>query len=634
MKRRTPVTGLIWAAFLALAVVGAFVVVHIATHPGADAPASIASPTPKDGSSVTLTDTAPSAGFLLPGTPPARDKLPESCDQARTLRRQLGGYNSGDTEMGLRVQSSPTATLEITEATVERLTSPAPATTYRLYCNDMVSAAPKPASKPDKPTAGGPSDSPDDESDGERFGGSRAGAITVDLGGGVKRPTATLGAPILLDTGAGADVRLNVSSGDQPYAWRLHLTLQSDTDIWDAVIDDHGKPFGTAPVDGATAVAADVAGEGWSDVAGLPNVFTVPGTPITQMPDLKLSLYAGFGSGAAPEERVGSRQVAWRRVVRGDPPRAPQGMTCAQLYHWLQSVDHVTTGGEPVVLGAANSGDVNSGAVIQDVHLRVVDRQQVSRSEQTVVECLQPDAQKSSGLANYRVDVYPGVVGQYATSFTEATGTDRILPNPPALTFGNTAYRVFPHENDVWQSFVLDLDIRYGATLRRVTLDDGGKPFTSGSAWDGTAGRTLAYCADAPGLGWTNPKSACKAASATPPAVALSADLKFLVGEWGGRYRDMTVNPDGTGEIKLGNPPDDPSKPAAEGTTTILGIQVEAGPVARITRSNDPAVPVGGRIAIRKLSEPGMVELTIPDRTWGTTTMCNAVTAADATACG
>ena len=114
----------------------------------------------------------------------------------------------------------------------------------------------------------------------------------------------------------------------------------------------------------------------------------------------------------------------------------------------------------------------------------------------------------------------------------------------------------------------------------------------------------------------------------------LPTDMRFLVGEWGGRYRSLVVKPDGTGEMRLLNPPDDPGKPAADGNLTILRIRLEPGLAARITKSNDPTVPVGGRITIRRTGDRGVLEITTPDRTWGTATYCNSKTAADPLACG
>jgi lysophospholipase L1-like esterase len=127
---------------------------------------------------------------------------------------------------------------------------------------------------------------------------------------------------------------------------------------------------------------------------------------------------------------------------------------------------------------------------------------------------------------------------------------------------------------------------------------------------------------------------ACLRSSCTRQDTRLPADMQFLVGEWGGRYRSMVVKGDGTGEIRLLNPPADPGKPAADGDMTILGVQLEPGLTARITESNDPAVPVGGQIIIKRMDDPGMLEITTPDRTWGTATYCNPKTAADPLACG
>ncbi|GAA1644098.1 SGNH/GDSL hydrolase family protein [Actinoplanes couchii] len=127
---------------------------------------------------------------------------------------------------------------------------------------------------------------------------------------------------------------------------------------------------------------------------------------------------------------------------------------------------------------------------------------------------------------------------------------------------------------------------------------------------------------------------ACIRNSCAKPETGLPADMQFLVGEWGGRYRSITVNPDGTGTMKLLNPPADPAKPAADGDTTILDIQLEPGLTAHIIKSNDLAVPAGGRITIKRTDDPGVLEITTPDRTWGTATYCNPKTAADPLACG
>ncbi|MEU8231331.1 hypothetical protein AB0C12_17190 [Actinoplanes sp. NPDC048967] len=118
------------------------------------------------------------------------------------------------------------------------------------------------------------------------------------------------------------------------------------------------------------------------------------------------------------------------------------------------------------------------------------------------------------------------------------------------------------------------------------------------------------------------------------PNSDLPADMQFMVGEWGGRYRSLVVNRDGTGEMRLLNPPDDPSKPAAEGDVTILQIRLETASTARVTGSNDAAVPAGARITIERMTDRGMLEITTPDRTWGTATYCNPRTAADPLACG
>jgi hypothetical protein len=125
-------------------------------------------------------------------------------------------------------------------------------------------------------------------------------------------------------------------------------------------------------------------------------------------------------------------------------------------------------------------------------------------------------------------------------------------------------------------------------------------------------------------------------ATVIPPKedTRLPADMRFMVGEWGGRYRSLTVKPDGTGEMRLLNPPKDPNKAAADGDVTILRIRLEPGLTARITKSNDPAVAVGGRITIERMDDRGMLEITTPDRTWGTATYCNPKTAADPLACG
>jgi len=125
-------------------------------------------------------------------------------------------------------------------------------------------------------------------------------------------------------------------------------------------------------------------------------------------------------------------------------------------------------------------------------------------------------------------------------------------------------------------------------------------------------------------------------ATTIPPKAdtRLHADMRFMVGEWGGRYRSLVVKPDGTGEMRLLNPPKDPNKAADDGELTILQIRLEPGLTGRITKSNDPAVAVGGRITIERTDDPGMLEITTPHRTWGTATYCNPKTAADPLACG
>jgi hypothetical protein len=618
---------LIWLSCLVLAVAGALVVLRVAVAPS--------SPQTTDGWSVALMDDASSGNFLLPGTPPNRNELPESCAEVRQLRRSTGGYQVGDAEMRLRVQAPPEAAMEVTTVAIERLDHPAPATPYMMFCNDMVPIKPTQSAS----STGDPAHSGGDDSDGQKPDDGGGVAIAGELGDAGEPSKITLGAPVLLADGANREVPLRVAAGDRPYTWRLQLTVRTDGVERRIALDDQGKPFGLAPLnstprDATETNAADVAGEGWSDAAGLPNVFTLPGGPVRHFPQLQTTTYAGFGAGAAPAERVARRQVAWRRLVQGNPAAAPKGLTCAQLYHWLQGVEHVATGGEAIVVSASNTGDVNAGAVVEDARIRVLSRRNVPRTEQTIVECLQPGEQTSSGLANYRVEVHPSPNGEYPTSFVEATGTHRLLPRPPTLSFGNTIFVVFPPENDIWQTFVVDLDIRYGGVRTRVTLDDGRKPFESGSAWDGTAARTLAYCADKSSLGWTDAQSACTTQPRGSSTTPLPADLKFLVGNWGGRYRDMTVHPDGTGEVRLGNPPADPNQSAAEGTETVLGILLMAGPIARITKSNDPAIPIGAQITIKRTADPGILEIILPDSTWGTTTMCNPVTASDPTACG
>jgi hypothetical protein len=133
--------------------------------------------------------------------------------------------------------------------------------------------------------------------------------------------------------------------------------------------------------------------------------------------------------------------VAWRLLVRGQPPAAPGDLSCAQVCHWLQGVEDDAVSGEDLVLGASNTADVNAEAVIQDLAVRALERRTVPRTEQTVAECLQPAKLKSSSLANYRISASPSPAGEYPTSWTATYGGYLSPDRPPRLSFGNTVYR-------------------------------------------------------------------------------------------------------------------------------------------------------------------------------------------------
>ncbi|WP_440072381.1 hypothetical protein [Streptosporangium sp. OZ121] len=89
--------------------------------------------------------------------------------------------------------------------------------------------------------------------------------------------------------------------------------------------------------------------------------------------------------------------------------------------------------------------------------------------EQAVVECLQPERFESSGLANCHLNVSTPT-GNSPATFVEPAGDSRVLPTPPPLNFGDTVLGVYPPDNDVRQSFVIDFDVRLGGV--RVTVDD------------------------------------------------------------------------------------------------------------------------------------------------------------------
>ena len=133
------------------------------------------------------------------------------------------------------------------------------------------------------------------------------------------------------------------------------------------------------------------------------------------------------------------------------------------------------------------------------------------------------------------------------------------------------------------------------------------------------------------------------------PPRTMPPGLEFLVGEWGGRGRQLTVRRDGTATFSIrGFPCSDPSVVAGEacekpgevgGAATLLELELDhtGGRITgRVISSNNPRVPVATVIEFRRLPHPGTIEFVIPSDPWvdGATNLCNEAISPGNISCG